>query len=157
MSEATHAQLFEHFDKKYFFAELKKLYKRRMLPLELASRFGHFSSPPMGPADFDAKPMVLLLGQHVCRADSSLMYSRRRRGCDVDSPRGRVAARRRGTFAARISPQTGRGDAAAATWIFRGDEQSGRSIETSAATRTFVQSPSESPRRASRRRRDPPQ
>jgi EH domain-containing protein 1 len=64
LSEETHAELFEHFDKEYFFGELKKLYKRRMLPLELASRFGHFSSVPMGPADFDAKPMVLLLGQY---------------------------------------------------------------------------------------------
>ena len=33
-----------------------------MLPLELASRFGR--GVPMGPADFDAKPMVLLLGQY---------------------------------------------------------------------------------------------
>jgi len=58
------AALFEHFDKDYFFAELKRMYKRRMLPLELGSRFGHFASPPMGPADFDAKPMVLVLGQY---------------------------------------------------------------------------------------------
>jgi EH domain-containing protein 1 len=64
LSEETHAEMFEHFDKEYFFGELKKLYKRRMLPLELASRFGHFASVPMGPADFDAKPMVLLLGQY---------------------------------------------------------------------------------------------
>ncbi|KAH8045665.1 hypothetical protein JL721_12568 [Aureococcus anophagefferens] len=40
------------------------MYKRRMLPLELASRFGHFASPPLGPADFDAKPLVLLLGPY---------------------------------------------------------------------------------------------
>ena len=64
LSEETHAEMFEHFDKEYFFGELKKLYKRRMLPLELASRFGRFASVPMGPADFDAKPMVLLLGQY---------------------------------------------------------------------------------------------
>ena len=51
-------------DKGYFFRELKKLYKRRMLPLELSMRYGHFASPPLGPADFDAKPMVLLLGQY---------------------------------------------------------------------------------------------
>jgi len=54
----------ENFDDAYFFGELKKLYKRRMLPVELASRYGHFASPPMGPADFDAKPLVLLLGQY---------------------------------------------------------------------------------------------
>lgn len=53
------------FDQAYFFAELKKMYKRKMLPLELASRYAHFSqSPPLGPADFEAKPMVLLLGQY---------------------------------------------------------------------------------------------
>ena len=40
-----------------------------MLPLELASRFGHFASVPMGPADFDAKPMVLLLGQYSVGKD----------------------------------------------------------------------------------------
>uniref|UniRef100_A0A7S3NN86 Dynamin-type G domain-containing protein n=1 Tax=Aureoumbra lagunensis TaxID=44058 RepID=A0A7S3NN86_9STRA len=51
-------------DKEYFYYELKKLYKRKMLPLELSSQFGHFASPPLGPADFDAKPMVLLLGQY---------------------------------------------------------------------------------------------
>ena len=64
--------MFEHFDKEYFFGELKKLYKRRMLPLELASRFGHFASVPMGPADFDAKPMVLLLAStRLARRPSS--------------------------------------------------------------------------------------
>ena len=51
-------------DADFFFAELKRMYKRRMLPLELASRFGHFASPPLGPADFDAKPLVLLLGPY---------------------------------------------------------------------------------------------
>lgn len=53
------------FDQDYFLTELKKMYKRKMLPLELASRYSHFSrSPPLGPADFEAKPMVLLLGQY---------------------------------------------------------------------------------------------
>ncbi|KAJ1454229.1 P-loop containing nucleoside triphosphate hydrolase protein [Pelagophyceae sp. CCMP2097] len=52
------------FDKEFFLGELKKMYKRRMLPLETASRYDHFVSAPMGPADFEAKPMVLLLGQY---------------------------------------------------------------------------------------------
>jgi EH domain-containing protein 1 len=52
------------FDKEYFFQELKRLYKRTMLPLELDSRYAHFHSPPLSPDDFDSKPMVLLLGQY---------------------------------------------------------------------------------------------
>jgi hypothetical protein len=43
---------------------LKRLYRKRILPLELASKYGHFHSPPMSPSDFDARPMVLLLGQY---------------------------------------------------------------------------------------------
>lgn len=53
-----------HVDKDYIFEGLKKLYKRKVLPLEVASKFSHFQSPPMGPSDFDAKPMVLILGQY---------------------------------------------------------------------------------------------
>ena len=30
----------------------------------IASKYAHFSSPPMGPSDFDAKPMVLIMGQY---------------------------------------------------------------------------------------------
>jgi GTPase SAR1 family protein len=51
-------------DKDFIFEGLKKLYKRKVLPLEIASKFSHFQSPPMGPSDFDAKPMVLILGQY---------------------------------------------------------------------------------------------
>ena len=52
------------FDKDFFFRELKGLYRRKMLPLELASKYAHFQSPPLSPADFESKPMVLLLGQY---------------------------------------------------------------------------------------------
>ena len=51
-------------DKDMIFEGLKKLYKRKVLPLEIASKFSHFSSPPLGPSDFEAKPMVLILGQY---------------------------------------------------------------------------------------------
>lgn len=34
----------------------------QVLPLEVASKYAHFASPPMGPSDFDAKPLVLILG-----------------------------------------------------------------------------------------------
>jgi len=51
-------------DKDLIFEGLKQLYKKKVLPLEIASKYSHFSSPPMGPSDFDAKPMVLILGQY---------------------------------------------------------------------------------------------
>lgn len=37
---------------------------RQILPLEESSRYAHFHSPPMNPADFEAKPMVLIVGQY---------------------------------------------------------------------------------------------
>lgn len=52
------------FDKEYILKGLAKLYKKKILPLELSSRYGHFHSPPLSPADFVAPPMVLLLGQY---------------------------------------------------------------------------------------------
>jgi hypothetical protein len=36
----------------------------QVLPLEELSKFSHFNSPHLSPSDFDAKPMVLLLGQY---------------------------------------------------------------------------------------------
>ena len=51
-------------DKDFINEGLKKLYRKKILPLEQASKFSHFSSPPMGPSDFEAKPMVLILGQY---------------------------------------------------------------------------------------------
>ena len=36
-------------DKDLIFEGLKKLYKKKVLPLEVASKYAHFSSPPMGP------------------------------------------------------------------------------------------------------------
>lgn len=52
------------FDKEYILKGLARLYRKKILPLELASKYGHFHSPPMSPADFVAPPMVLLLGQY---------------------------------------------------------------------------------------------
>lgn len=51
-------------DKDLIFEGLKQLYRKKVLPLEIASKYAHFASPPMGPSDFDAKPMVLILGQY---------------------------------------------------------------------------------------------
>ncbi len=52
-------------NKELIFEGLKKMYKKKVLPLELASKFALFSSPPMSPSDFDAKPIVLVLGQVI--------------------------------------------------------------------------------------------
>ena len=51
-------------DKDLIFEGLKELYRKKVLPLEMASKYSHFASPPMGPSDFDAKPMVLIMGQY---------------------------------------------------------------------------------------------
>ena len=40
------------------------MYRKKIRPLEMQSKYSHFHSPPLGPADFDSKPMVLLLGQY---------------------------------------------------------------------------------------------
>ncbi|KAK7305169.1 hypothetical protein VNO77_43069 [Canavalia gladiata] len=43
---------------------LKRLYLQKLKPLEVAYRFNDFVSPLLTNSDFDAKPMVLLLGQY---------------------------------------------------------------------------------------------
>ena len=43
---------------------LKHLYMDKILPVEKQYLFGEFHSPLLTPSDFDAKPMVLLLGQY---------------------------------------------------------------------------------------------
>ena len=50
------------FDKDYILKGLARLYKKKILPLELSYKYGHFHSSPLSPADFDAPPAVLLLG-----------------------------------------------------------------------------------------------
>ncbi|PHT64651.1 EH domain-containing protein 1 [Capsicum annuum] len=43
---------------------LKRLYNEKLKPLELTYRFNDFASPTLTESDFDAKPMVMLLGQY---------------------------------------------------------------------------------------------
>ncbi|KAI3786642.1 hypothetical protein L1987_40473 [Smallanthus sonchifolius] len=43
---------------------LKKLYIQKLKPLESMHRFNEFVSPTLTNSDFDAKPMVMLLGQY---------------------------------------------------------------------------------------------
>lgn len=43
---------------------LKKLYREKVLPLEMATGYARFVSAPMSPSEFDSKPIVLVLGQY---------------------------------------------------------------------------------------------
>ncbi|CAL0315908.1 unnamed protein product [Lupinus luteus] len=43
---------------------LKRLYNQKLKPLEVTYRFNDFGSPLLTNSEFDAKPMVLLLGQY---------------------------------------------------------------------------------------------
>ena len=62
------------FDKDLIFGGLKRLYRKKIRPLELSSKYGHFHSPPLSPSDFDAKPMVLLVGQYSVGKTSFIRY-----------------------------------------------------------------------------------
>lgn len=53
---------------------LKKLYKQKMLPLEEFYRFHDFHSPALDDPDFDAKPMVLLVGQYSTGKTTFIRY-----------------------------------------------------------------------------------
>lgn len=64
----------ESFDKDLIFQGLKRMYRKKILPLEVSSKYGHFHSPPLSPSDFDAKPMVLLLGQYSVGKTSFIRY-----------------------------------------------------------------------------------
>ena len=62
------------FDKEYILKGLARLYRKKILPLELSSRYGHFHSPPLSPSDFIAPPMILLLGQYSVGKTSFVKY-----------------------------------------------------------------------------------
>ncbi|XP_034436771.1 EH domain-containing protein 3 [Hippoglossus hippoglossus] len=53
---------------------LKKLYKTKLLPLEESYKFHEFHSPALEDADFDNKPMVLLVGQYSTGKTSFIRY-----------------------------------------------------------------------------------
>jgi len=53
---------------------LKQLYRSKIKPVEEAYRFGEFYSPLLNDSDFDAKPMVLLLGQYSVGKTSFIKY-----------------------------------------------------------------------------------
>ncbi|XP_071081513.1 EH domain-containing protein 3-like [Haliotis cracherodii] len=53
---------------------LKKVYKQKLLPLEEHYKFHDFHSPPLDDADFDAKPMILLIGQYSTGKTTFIRY-----------------------------------------------------------------------------------
>lgn len=55
-------------------AGLKQLYKDKIKPLEEKYKFDAFHSPLLRDSDFDAKPMVLLLGQYSTGKTSFIEY-----------------------------------------------------------------------------------
>ncbi|XP_067939205.1 EH domain-containing protein 3-like isoform X1 [Watersipora subatra] len=53
---------------------LKSLYKKSLLPLEEMYSFHDFHSPKLGDADFDNKPMVMLIGQYSTGKTTFIKY-----------------------------------------------------------------------------------
>jgi EH domain-containing protein 1 len=53
---------------------LKKLYKTKLFPLEEHYKFHDFHSPALDDPDFDAKPMVLLVGQYSTGKTTFIRY-----------------------------------------------------------------------------------
>lgn len=53
---------------------LKKIYKNKLLPLELHYNFHEFHSPQLNDADFDAKPLILLVGQYSTGKTTFIRY-----------------------------------------------------------------------------------
>ncbi|XP_064827759.1 EH domain-containing protein 2 [Oncorhynchus masou masou] len=54
--------------------ELKYLYYKRLLPIEKQYGFQHFHSPSFEEADFDNKPMVLVMGQYSTGKTTFIRY-----------------------------------------------------------------------------------
>lgn len=67
-----------HFSIKQFYATvgegLKKIYEAKLLPLEEAYEFHEFISPPLNEPDFDAKPMIMFVGQYSTGKTSLIRY-----------------------------------------------------------------------------------
>ena len=53
---------------------LKKVYKNKLLPLEEVYKFHDFHSPQLDEPDFDAKPMILLIGQYSTGKTTFIRY-----------------------------------------------------------------------------------
>jgi hypothetical protein len=68
----------KHEEESLFYATvaegLKKIYRGKLYPLEEAYSFHSLVSPPLSDPDFDAKPMVLFVGQYSTGKTSFIRY-----------------------------------------------------------------------------------
>lgn len=53
---------------------LKSIYREKLLPLEQHYQFHDFHSPQLDDPDFDAKPMILLVGQYSTGKTTFIQY-----------------------------------------------------------------------------------
>lgn len=53
---------------------LKKIYKQKLFPLEEYYKFHDFHSPALDDPDFNAKPMILLVGQYSTGKTTFIRY-----------------------------------------------------------------------------------
>lgn len=65
-------------------AELWKLYKEVILPVERRSHFEHFHAPPVTQPEFTARPQVLLLGQYSTGKTSMIQWFAGSRSSNFD-------------------------------------------------------------------------
>ena len=65
---------------------LKNLYASKIKPIEMTYKFGEFYSPYLLDADFEAKPMVLLVGSYSTSARALTV----KRSVDGDAKRARA-------------------------------------------------------------------
>ena len=56
------------------FEGLKKIYKQKVLPLEEGYQFHDFHSPKLDDPDFDAKPIIMLVGQYSTGKTTFIRY-----------------------------------------------------------------------------------
>ncbi|XP_061875709.1 EH domain-containing protein 2-like [Colius striatus] len=57
-----------------FSSSLRSLYQTQLLPAETFYRFHSFHSPPLEAADFDPKPMILVMGQYSSGKTTFIQY-----------------------------------------------------------------------------------
>ena len=53
---------------------LQQVYKQKLLPLEKEYQFHDFHSPALDDPDFDARPMVMLVGQYSTGKTTFIRY-----------------------------------------------------------------------------------
>ena len=68
-SKKKTAEVFENVS-----SELRHIYQSKLLPLESAYNFHDFHSPALDDPDFDAKPMIMLVGQYSTGKTTFIRY-----------------------------------------------------------------------------------